>query len=210
MGSDPQLDSERWLRQQSGVVSDLFERAATELQENGIRLLTGSALTAMQESDSSKKITLVPLRFAGSNGNESLSLSLLAAIRMGPAHYAVVLEVSGPLTYRALQTLAIEHADIWERMYLKVGLWIGEGTRVKLLNDLSQLTQSAESRLTIAGTFLHSDLGRTIQQGVMTMGLLYRSILDTLAGASKMGRLYVQLNHCLDNHVTTFQRIIRP
>jgi hypothetical protein len=210
MGSDPQLDSERWLRQQSGVISDLFERAATELQENGIRLLTGSALTAMQESDCIRKITLVPLRFAASNGNESLSLSFLAAIRTGPPHYAVVLEVSGPLTYRALETLAVEHADIWETAYLKVGLWIDQGTGAKLLNDLSQLTLSEGPRLTIAGAFLHSDFGRTIQQGVMTMGLLYRSILDVLAGAGKMGKLYVQLNRCLNNRAITFQRIIRP
>ena len=104
----------------------------------------------------------------------------------------------------------VEYAHIYEKVYLKTGLWIGEGANATLLNHLSQITQNENSKLRITGVFLHSDLSLTIQRGVMTIGLLYRSILDELSGASKMSRLYAQLNNSLDNCTASFQRIVRP
>jgi len=210
MGFDSMFDGDTWLRQQSGIIRDIFERAATELQASGIRLVAGSVSPMLEDLDYAKRISLLPLRFSSSDGEESLSLSVLATTRRGPPRYAVVLEVSGVSPFQALQRLVIEHADIWDKAYLRTGLWIGEGANVKLLNDLSQITQSTGSKLSITGVFLHSDLGLTIQQGVMTMGLLYRSILDELSGAGKMGRLYAQLNNSLDHCTSRFQRMIRP
>jgi hypothetical protein len=210
MGLDAAFNGETWLRQQASIIDDLFERAAVELQANGIRLLAGSAPPKPEDLESTKKITLLPLRFSISNGEESLSLSLLATTRKGPPRYAVKLEVLGVLTREALQRLAIEYADIWDKAYLKTGLWIDEGANAQPLNDLSQITRITSSRLNIAGAFLRADLGLTIQQGVMTMGLLYRSVLDELSGAGKMSRLYAQLNNCLGNRTPSFQRIIRP
>lgn len=210
MGFDTPFDAERWLGQQSGFIQDLFETAAEELQASGIRLLAGSVPPSSENLDYSKSIKLVPLRFSGSNATESLSLTLLATNRRGPPRYAVVLEVSGTLTIQALRKLAMEHADIWERAYLKTGLWIGEGANTELLNHLSQVTQSIGAKLSITGMFLHSDLSRTIQQGVMVLGVLYRSVLDELSEVSRMGRLYAQLNSHLDNYTPRFERILRP
>jgi hypothetical protein len=210
MGFDRELDAERWLRQQNGVVHDLFDRAATELQNSGIRLLLGSTPPILEELDSGKRITIRPLRFASSNGNESLSLSLLATIRGGAPRYVVVLEVSGPLTCQALQKLASEYEDVWDKAYLRTGLWIGEDANTRRLSEVSQIRESTGEKLCITGVFLHSDLSRTIQQGVMVMGMLYRSVLDELSNAGKMRRLYAQLSNCLDNVTPRFQRMIQP
>lgn len=210
MGFETQLDSERWLRQQSGVIHELFEKAATELQGAGVRLLLGSAPPTSEDLDCGKRIALRPLRFTGIKNNESLSLSLMATIRRGPPRYVVVLGVSGELTYQAVQKLVLKHEDIWDKTYLRTGLWIGEGANTNLLRNVSQIRESTCDKLCITGVFLHSDMSRTIQQGVMVMGVLYRSILDELSDAGKMGRLYAQMNNCLEHATPRFQRIIRP
>jgi hypothetical protein len=208
MNSDCSVDPQGWLRQQSGVIEDIFERAASELQTSGIRLRTGSAPPKVEECDSTRKITLSPLRF--SNGDELLSLCLLATTRGGPRRYVVMLEISGVATCEAFRRLASNYAEVWERGYLKTGLWVGDRTDWKLLNHLSQITQAATSNLSISGTFLHSDMGRTIQEGLMSVGVLYRSVLDELSGVGKMDRLYAQLSNLLDGRRATYQRIIRP
>ncbi len=204
------FDSSQWLRRQTGVILDLFEQAAADLEASGIRLLAGSLPPKSEDSDSVKKITLTPLRFSGSNGQQFLSLSLLATNERGAARYIVALEMAGPVTCQALQKLAMENADIWNRAYVRVGLWISEGGESRLLNDVSQITRSATSGVSLAGAFLHSDIGRTIQQGVMMVGLLYRSILDEIAGACKMRRLYAQLSRGVDYRGQIFQRLVRP
>src|SRR6185437_1690868 len=108
-----ELDAERWLRQQSGVIHDLFDRAATELEVTGIRLLLGSTPPALEDLDKGKRITILPLRLVRSGDDEALSLSLLATIKGGTPRYVVILEVSGPLTCRALRKLALECEDVW-------------------------------------------------------------------------------------------------
>jgi len=210
MGFDTTLDTERWLRQQSGVIHDLFERATEELQSGGIRLLIGSVQPVLEDQEECKSIKIIPLRFSGSNDNDALSLSLVATIRRGPPRYMVVLGVSGILVIQALRELATEHTDIWETTYVRNGLWISDGENTHALSALSQIMQSASTSLRITGVFLHSDLNRTIRHGVMVMGILYRSILDELSEASKMARLYTQLSNCLDNSIPRFQRIVRP
>ena len=204
------FDSDQWLRRQTGVIRDLFEQAAADLEASGIRLLAGSLPPKSEDSDSVKRITLMPLRFSGSNGQQLLSLSLLATKNRGAARYIVALEMAGPVPCHALQSLAMEYADIWNRAYIRVGLWISEGEESKLLNDLSQITQSATSGVSLAGAFLHSDIGGTIQQGVMMVGLLYRSILDEISGACKMSRLYAQLARSVDCRGAIFERLVRP
>jgi hypothetical protein len=210
MGFETQLDLERWLRQQSGVIHELFEKAGTELQGAGVRLLLGSAPPTPEDLDYAKRITLLPLRFASLKSDESLSLSLMATIRKGPPRYVVVLEVSGESTCQAVRKLVLKHEDIWDKTYLKTGLWIGEGANISLLRNVSQIKESTCDKLCITGVFLHSDMSRTIQQGVMVMGVLYRSILDELSDAGKMARLCAQLSNCLENATPRFQRIIRP
>jgi hypothetical protein len=173
-------------------------------------LLIGSVLPKADDDDHVKAITLLPLRFASPASADTLSLSLLATTRNGPARYAVAFKVSGALTCAAVRELADKHADIWEKTHLKSGLWIGDGASAVLLNDLSQIKVDTISQLGITGMFLHSDLRRTIQHGVMTMGVLYRSVLDELAGADRVRRLYAQLNASLDNRASSFQRMVRP
>jgi hypothetical protein len=210
MRLDTTLDAEKWLRQQGSFISDVFERAATELEASGIRLLAGSAPLRLEDFDSVKMLTLLPLRFVGSDQEQSLSLSLSASIRKGVPRYLVAVSVSGTLAYESLRRLATEHPSIWQKAYLKTGLWIGEDGYSQLLTDLCQITESTSGMISITAVYLHSDRGRSIQIGVMVLGLLYRSVLDELCGASKMPRLYTQLASELDNYTPSFQRIIRP
>jgi hypothetical protein len=191
-------------------VPEIFDRAAAELQAVGIRLLLGSGSPVWEDLASVKRLTVVPLRFASSNGNESLSLTLAATIQGGPPRYVVTLEVLGPLTCHAVQKLALECQDVWNGAYLRAGLWIGEGVNTRALNDISQIVGGKLERVTIAGVFLHSDFSRTVQQGLMVIAVLYRSILDHLSEAAKMRKLFNQLAHDKANVTPRFQRIIRP
>jgi hypothetical protein len=205
-----QFDAERWLRQQGSRVHDLFETAAKESRDNGIQLLLGSSPPTLEELECSRQITILPLRFLTSSGKVSLSLSLLATIEGGPSRYAVIVDAIGQLPVQALRKLILEHEEIWEKAYLRTGLWIGKGANTRLLNNASQIIESDGDGICITGVFLHSDLSRTIQQGVMVLGLLYRSILDELSDAGKMRRLYAQLTKSLDSGKPRFQRIIHP
>src|ERR1700674_4821609 len=71
-------------------------------------------------------------------------------------------------------------------------------------NTLERELQSTSSRISVFGALLHSDSNRTLQEGIMVLGLLYRSILDELTGASKTIRLCIHLDHHLGNHVPDF------
>lgn len=203
-------NSERWLRQQSSIIPDLFEKAAVELEASGIRLLAGSVPPMVEECDSTKRVGISPLRFSNSNTEELLSLSLLASMRGGPPRYIVSVRIRGELTREAFHKLASGYAAVWSQGYLAIGLWIGDGADWKLLNHLHQLSLTGNAEFSISGTFLHSDMTRSIQDGLLLMAVLYRSMLDELAGAGKMNRLYAQLSNSLEGRKPTFQRIIRP
>jgi hypothetical protein len=128
----------------------------------------------------------------------------------GPPRYVVSVRIRGELTREAFRKLASGYAAVWSQAYLTIGLWIGDGADWKLLNHLHQLSLTTNPELSISGTFLHSDMPRSIQDGLLLMGVLYRSMLDELAGAGKMSRLYTQLRNSLAGRRPTFQRIIRP
>jgi hypothetical protein len=210
MIADNVSNADRWLRQQSSIIPDLFEKAAVELEASGIRLLAGSVPPIVEECDNTKRVGISPLRFSKSNTEEFLSLSLLASIRGGPLRYTVSLRIRGDLTREAFQKLANEYAAVWSQAYLTIGLWIGGGGDWELLNHLDQLSLTGNAELNISGTFLHSDMTRRIQDGLLLMAVLYRSMLDELAGAGKMSRLYAQLSNRIEGRKPTFQRIIRP
>jgi len=205
------LEGEAWLRFQSSVLEDLFQKAAVELEASGIRLLTGSGPFKFGKSDGVRSVGISPSRFSGPNTEELLSLYLSASTRGGPPRYVVSLEIEGALTGQAFRKLVAEYACVWTQAYLTIGLWVDGGSDWKLLNHLNQLSLGAANlRVTIGGTFLHSEMPRTIQQGLMLIGVLYRSVLDELSSAGKMGRLYAQLSNGLDGQRPTFQRLIRP
>lgn len=210
MGFDSAVEGERWLRYQGNVIGEILERAAGELDAVGIRLLAGSADPMLEDLDGARRISLLPLRFSQPKSEDSLSLRLTATTKGGPPRYLVALQVSGPLACGSLRRLAIEFTDIWEKAYLSTGLWIGEGRCAQRLTQVSQITHSLESSYLITGPFLPSDPSRTIQHGLMTMGVLYRSVLDEIAGAVKLRRLHAQLSSLLGNRPLIFQRLIRP
>ena len=164
----------------------------------------------VEECDSTKRVGISPLRFSNSNTEELLSFSLLASMRGGPPRYIVSVRIRGELTREAFHKLASGYAAVWSQGYLAIGLWIGDGADWKLLNHLHQLSLTGNAEFSISGTFLHSDMTRSIQDGLLLMAVLYRSMLDELAGAGKMNRLYAQLSNSLEGRKPTFQRIIRP
>lgn len=206
---DGSFDIRLWLGRQSALVIDLFERAATELEASGIRLLAGSIPPKFEECDCSKKIGISPLRF--STGEEFLSLSLEASTRGGAPRYVVRLEIRGALVSQSLFNLVNGYPDVWTRAYLMSGLWIGDGTNWNLLNHFDQLSVlPSYTTVSIGGAFLHSDMPRTIQEGVMVVGVLYRSVLDELSNAGKMSRLYTQLSNILGERMPIFRRLLSP
>lgn len=209
MITEGHLDTKLWLSRQSSILPDIFERAATELEANGVRLRTGSFSPKIEECDCVKRIAISPLRF--SRREEFLSLSLAASTRGGPPRYVVLLEVSGTPTIQALYNLVSAYSDVWSKGYVMSGLWLGDGTDWELLNRLDQLVpQACNPKIAIASTFLHSAMPRTIQDGLMLVAVLYRSVLDELSSAAKMGRLYSQFTNSLHGRKPSFQRLIRP
>jgi hypothetical protein len=134
----------------------------------------------------------------------------VATTRGGPPRYTVILTVSGTLATHALQRLATQHVDVWEKAYLRNGLWISDGESTCPLSELSQVIQVRGTTLRITGGFLHSDLSRTIQRGVIVVAILYRCVLDELSGASKMKTLFAQMNNSLGGSLPKYQRVVRP
>lgn len=207
--ADGNLDASLWLGRQRDILTDIFDRAATELGTSGIRLLTGSLCPKLEECDCAKRIAISPLRF--SSGEEFVSLSLAADARGGPPRYVVLLKIRGFHPLEAFHKLGSQYAELCGRAYLMTGLWISDAADWRLLNHLGQLSVArADLSVRIGGTFLHSDMPRTIQDGFMLVGVLYRSLLDELSGAGKMARLYSRFTNSLDGRRPSFRRMIRP
>lgn len=198
------------MRQQDALIPEIFDGAAAELQASGSRLLLGSRAPTWDDVGSAKRLTIVPLRFALSDSNDLLSLSLTATVRGGLPRYVVSLEVSGQLPTGALQKIALDYPDVWAAAYLQTGLWIEGHAKTVPLNDISQIVERKSERFVIAGVFLHSDFSGTVKQGLMVMGVLYRSVLDELSDSGRMRTLYTQLMTKQNGVRPRFQRILRP
>lgn len=76
MSSEP--SSGPWLRHQGSILADIFERAANELQEAGIRMLIGSLPPMLGETSGAITLHLTPTRYSKNDSTEALELSLRA------------------------------------------------------------------------------------------------------------------------------------
>lgn len=193
-----------WLKQQPRLVKELFVTALDSLQSLGIRALAGSCVV----DNSDETCSLVPLRFIA-NEDRSLILSMASSIKSGPPRYEIALRVSGDGTTSALRTLAESNPDVWRKCLLLGGLWISDGEDILPFIDLCQILER-DSNIAFRGVFLHSDLRHTMQQGIMILGTLYRSILDELNEVKTFAPLFRKLDASLSDHGIKFHREIRP
>jgi hypothetical protein len=210
MSAGPCLDTKVWLSNQNSVIGDLFTRATEELQAIGVRVLTGSHAPSFEVYDKFIRIQLRPLRFSSECNDDALSLSMSASAQGGPPRYVIALEAHGEAVAGALRRLSACNQEYWQKFYVRRGLWLDSPQGTYPLNDLSKLSGSNCKRITLSGVFLHSDLTKTIQAGLYVMGLLYRSVLDELSGASKFRNLTAQLEDSLGGNHPLFQHGIRP
>ena len=206
----PAVDKEHWLLEQKSIVTDLFTQATGELQSAGIRILTGSCPPVLDATSDSPRIYLTPLRYSNPDNGPALELNLAATTRGGPARYTITLQIHGPQGIEALRNLSRNNPDWWQKLYVGRGLWLNDGKETQILNDLSKITNYASDKLQLTAVLLHSEWNRAIQRGIKVMGLLYRSVLDELSGASKLSNLATLLMDLLDGHPPQFERYIRP
>lgn len=203
-------NSELWLRHQRGVLADLLERAANELQEAGIRMLVGSSPPSLDETPVATTMHLTPIRYSKGASTGTLELSLRAVLNPRPQRYEIAVGLTGPHPIGTLRQMVEGHADIWQQLYLGNGFWVARDGSVDPLQTVAQLTEGNHSSLTIAAAYLHSALPHTIVEGVMLMGTLYRGLLDEMCGARTMSRHFSSLTKRLGGRIPRLQRLVRP
>lgn len=210
MATSPAFHADRWIRDQTSIVSELFTRATDDLQAAGVRVLTGSNPPHADTNGKGTQIHLTPLRFLSEDGDSALSLKVGASANGGPPRYVVTLEINGSEAVEALRRLFLDSGDYWKKFYIGSGMWLTTADGTQLLNELSDIRQIKHDRFTVSAVFLHSDLGTAIRSGVMVMGVLYRGVLDELCGTCRLRNLVAQLDQCLGGPSPRFQRTIRP
>ena len=210
MTPSPAPNAERWLWEQKSIISELFERAADELESAGVRLRTGSSPPVLEDILDGQRIRLTPTRLSQQADDGAFALALLATVRGGPRRYEIILEISGAQPLEALNHLGEAHAEVWQHVYLHNGLWLAQGGNIDPLNEIQQVTRNRGTNLAIVAAFLHSELPRRIVEGVMLLGTLYRCLFDELCGASRMTKLCNVLANKLGGHIPRLQRDVRP
>lgn len=204
------FDAQAWQSRQSIALRDIFDRAVEQLDVAGVRLLTGSLPPTHENLSSIAQIKLIPIRYRKSVATFApLALSLSATATNGPGRYIVALRTSGEESHQAFNRLTDKNLDIWRANYLAVGLWIYDSEHMELLNSIEQI-RIQKSAMTISGVFLHSSSRYAVQAGLMSMAVLYRSLLDKLSEVSKMARLSTCVLQQLDGQRPSYERIFRP
>ena len=208
MRAQPAIDWDHWSSQQLATVKDIFDEAADELKNVGIRLLVGSEVRSLKHTDGAEGIALVPPRFDDVEGN-LLNLSFVATKAKGPPRYVITLLLSGHQTIQALHALAKMNVELWERLFLQSGLWIGYEDDLLPFIDLCQILDRNEPGIILHGVYLHSELNRTYREGVMVLGTLYRSVLDRLNDVNSFGPFFARLKTvCV--HSPRYRGSVRP
>jgi hypothetical protein len=192
------------------TLGDIFDRAVEELDAAGVRLLTGSLPPGQENLPSVAQITLIPVRYGKSSANASFALSLSATAANGPGRYIVTLQMSGEEPMQALNRLMDNNSDVWRANYLGVGLWIHDGEHMEHLNSIEQIRTHKSATIAISGVILHSSSGYAVQAGLMSMAVIYRSLLDELSGASKLTKLSRCVLQRLDGQSPSYDRVFRP
>lgn len=203
------FDVQAWQRRQMSVLEIIFDKAVEELGVAGTRLLSGSSPAVSESLSSVAQITLSPLRYGRGSDNGFLALVLGATTSNGPGRYVVSLRISGDEPTEALTRLIDRHPDIWRANYLNVGLWLRGDEGDEHLNMIEQLINRKSRNVTISGVILHSSSGQAVQAALMSIAVLYRSVLDELSDASKMARLSACLGQRLNSR-PNYDRLFRP
>jgi len=180
------------------------------LHAAGIRILTGSNAPIFDDSDVETSVQLTPIRFSDKDRDAALALNFSASVRGGPPRYIITQEIHGLIAIEALHRLSSRDADVWHKFYAGHGLWLADARGTYILKDPPKINETTGKELILSGVFLHSDLSRTIQAGLMVMCVLYRSLLDELSDASKFRNLTAQLDECLGGQDPRFQHTVRP
>jgi hypothetical protein len=208
MPSEP--SSGPWLRHQGSILADLFERAANELQEAGIRILIGSLPPTFGETSGAITLHLTPIRYSKNDSTEALELTLRAVSDPEPKRYEVAVGLNGSDPIDALREMIAEHDNIWQELYLGNGLWVSRDGSLNPLQTVAQLSEGDHSDLKIVAGYLHSAFPRSIVEGVMIQGTLYRGLLDEICGARTMSKHFRSLTRRLGGRVPRLQRLVRP
>jgi hypothetical protein len=199
-----------WQSQQMSALDVIFDSAVDELNLAGVRILTGSLPPVRENLPSVAQIALTPIRYGLDITKGSLTLTLRATATNGPGRYIVALQISGEEPNQALARLMDKNPDVWRTHYLDVGLWVRDGEDTEHLNILNQLRNRKSTSVSISGVMLHSSSGYTVQAALMSIGVLYRSVLDELSNASKMARLSTCVLLQLNGRRPNYDRIFRP
>lgn len=210
MTSSTPTNSERWLAGQGCVVVGVFEEALDEMQTKGFRIRAGSTEPNLEESHHHRRVSITPSRFSHVRGRELLCLLLEATTTHSTAHYVVGVEASGDFVLDAVRRLALGSPDVWETAFLKAGLWITLSGQSQPLTQRSQIKDETGCKVQIAAAFPPSQARRTLKQGVMILGLLYRSVLDELSESGRMRSLVSRLRLDLGGYMPRFQRVLPP
>ncbi|HLZ51311.1 MAG TPA: hypothetical protein VKP61_11185 [Candidatus Acidoferrum sp.] len=204
------FDAQAWQDRQMIALDDIFDKAVDELDAAGVRLLTGSLPPRQENLPSVAQITIIPVRYANSNDNASFALSLSATATNGPGRYIVTLRTSGEEPHQALKRLTDKNSDVWCANYLGVGLWIHDGEHMEHLNRIEQIKTRKGATIAISGVILHSSSGYVVRAGLMSIAVVYRSLLDELSDASKMAKLSNCVLQQLDGQRPSYDRVFRP
>ncbi len=210
MTPSPAPNAERWLWEQKSIITELFESAADELESAGVRLRAGSSPPVLEDMLDGRRIRLTPTRLSQLPDGGAFALTLLATVKGGPHRYEIILEISGAQPLEALKHLGEAHAEVWQRVYLRNGLWLVQGGNIDSLNEIQQLMPNQDPNLAIVAAFLHSELPRTIIEGAMLLGTLYRCIFDELCGVTRMTKLCNLLANKLGGRIPRLHRDVRP
>jgi hypothetical protein len=204
------FDAANWQGRQANVISDIFDGALEELEIAGLRIRAGSSSPRKEQLTSAVKIAISPLRFDNNNAMDSLSLSLTATAANGPCRYVSALRASGEILDQSITRLVLKSPDIWQKHYLSVGLWIGDGEHTARLTDIEQIRKRESLNICLSGVTLHSSSRNNVQAGLMFMAVIYRSVLDEVSDASKMGRLSALVLSQLSGQGASYERLFRP
>jgi len=192
------------------ALGDIFDRAVEELDSAGVRLLTGSSPPRQENLSSVAQITLTPIRFGNNSANASFALSVSATATNGPGRYVVTLRSSGREPHQALIRLTSKNSDVWRANYIEVGLWIYDAEHIEHLNSIQQIENNESATIAISGVVLHSSSGYAVRAGLMSMAVIYRSLLDELSDASKMAKLSNNVLRQLGGQRPSYDRAFRP
>ena len=195
---------------QTITLEDIFERAVEALDAAGVRLLIGSLPPGQENLPSIAQITLIPIRYMSNSGNTSFALGLSATATNGPGRYVVTLRISGEEPRQALNRLIDKNSDVWRSNYLGVGIWIDDGEHIEHLNSVEQIKVHKSGATVLSGVILHSSPSYSVQAGLMSMAVIYRSLLDELSDASKMAKLSNCVLQRLGGQRPSYDRIFRP